>query len=98
MLSEMPKVIKVPKWVLPFGYGFTLYKLVFIREDSKDYEYVKQHELVHVEQWTRIGFFKFPYLYIKELIKNGYINNIYEIEARELGAKRSKNINVKDFL
>ena len=73
----------VPKWVMPWGYGLTLYKLVLVRKDSKNIEYVKQHELKHVEQWTRQGFFRFIYLYLKELIKNGYKSNIYEAEARD---------------
>ena len=71
----------VPKWVLPWGFGLTLYKLVLIREDG-DYNYIFKHENIHVKQWTEIGMFKFPYLYIVELIKNGYVNNKYEREAR----------------
>ena len=79
------KVIKVPNWLMPFGYGLTLYKLVLINKTAEDTPYVIAHEATHVEQWTEIGFFKFPYLYIKELIKNGYMDNIYESSAREYG-------------
>jgi len=67
------------------GYGLTLYKLVLVRKDSQDFPYVIAHESKHVEQWTRIGFFKFPYLYIKECIAKGYWENKYEIEARYYG-------------
>ena len=84
----MPKIIMVP-W-LPWGYGFTLWKLVIVSKQSTDIKYVIEHEKVHVEQWTRLGFFRFPYLYIKELIKNGYYKNKYEIQARVLGSKRSR--------
>lgn len=80
------KVVIVPKWLMPFGYGLTLYKLVFIRKDG-DYEYLLKHESKHVEQWTTIGLFKFPYLYTKELLRVGYVNNKYEVEAREIGNK-----------
>ena len=83
------KIINVPKWVLPFGYGLTLYKLVLIRNDIEDKSYVIAHEECHVEQWVREGFFKFPYLYIKELIDNGYENNVYEVQAREYGARNA---------
>ena len=82
----MAKIITVPKWVMPFGYGLTLWKLIIIREDG-DRDYLIAHELKHVEQWTTIGFFKFPFYYILELIENGYTNNHYEIEAREAGRK-----------
>lgn len=86
----MAKVIYVPKWILPFGYGLTIYKLVLVRKDSKDIDYVREHELVHVQQWTKLGLFRFPYEYIKEFIKNGYNDNVFEKQARELGYRRSK--------
>ena len=79
------KVIKFPSWCLPMGYGLTLYKLVLVDKNSEDLAYVVMHEACHVKQWTEIGFFKFPYLYVKELIKNGYSDNIYEVEAKYYG-------------
>ena len=91
----MAKTLLVPSWVLPMGYGLTIYKLVIVDKTSEDLAYVIAHEMCHVKQWTEIGFFKFPYLYIKELIKNGYMDNIYEVEARAYGiAHRSL---YKDF-
>ena len=86
------KIITVPKWIMPFGYGLTLYKIVFIRKDSKNFKYVLEHEKVHVKQWTEIGLFKFPILYIIELMKNGYYMNKYEMEARATGAKNAQGI------
>ena len=81
------KIINTPKWLMPFGHGLTLYKLAFVRKDLTGYrrDYVIAHELCHVHQWTEIGIFKFPYLYIKELIRMGYYQNKYEVEAREYG-------------
>jgi len=76
-------IIIVPKYILPFGYGLTLYRLALVREDCLDINYVIRHEKVHIRQWTEIGFFKFPVLYAIELVKNGYRNNKYEIEARK---------------
>jgi hypothetical protein len=81
------KILMVPNYVLPLGYGLTLYKLVIINKTAEDIPYVIAHESKHVEQWTRIGFFKFPYLYIKELIAVGYWENKYERSAREYGMK-----------
>ena len=79
------KIVMMPKWAMPLGYGLTLWKLVLIREDTSDKPYVIAHEECHVNQWTSIGRFKFPYLYLKELIKVGYKDNKYEVEAREYG-------------
>lgn len=89
------KVYKIPKWLMPFGYGMALYKLIFIRKGlTKEHEaYVHAHEYCHVLQWTKIGFFTFIYLYIKELILNGYYNNSFEEEARIYG-----NLYAKDYL
>lgn len=79
------KVFKVSKWVLPLGYGLTLYKIILVRKDSNDLPYVVAHENAHLKQWVKIGFFKFPFLYTKELLKNGYKNNKYEVSARKSG-------------
>jgi hypothetical protein len=42
-----------------------------------------RHELKHVEQFLRHGFFRFIFLYAMETLKNGYHNNKFEVEARE---------------
>lgn len=42
-----------------------------------------RHELCHIQQFKRYGFFTFIYLYIIESIKVGYNNNKFEIEARK---------------
>lgn len=41
-----------------------------------------RHEVKHIEQFQRYGFFRFIFLYLLESIRNGYSNNKYEIEAR----------------
>jgi hypothetical protein len=41
------------------------------------------HELKHVEQFRRYGFFRFTILYLWESLLNGYWANRFEIEARE---------------
>lgn len=42
-----------------------------------------RHELKHVEQFLKYGYFRFIFLYIVESIRNGYQNNRFEVEARE---------------
>ena len=80
------KITVVPKWVLPFGYGLTLYKWVLVRKDG-DVPYLIAHEACHVKQWTTIGLFKFPMMYLYYLVKFGYLDNPYEIEARREGQR-----------
>ena len=41
------------------------------------------HELAHVEQYARYGFFRFVVLYLFESLRHGYRNNRFEAEARE---------------
>ncbi|MBY5957309.1 hypothetical protein KUV50_04115 [Membranicola marinus] len=40
------------------------------------------HELVHIDQFEKYGFFRFIILYLWETVKHGYYNNRYEVEAR----------------
>jgi len=40
------------------------------------------HELEHVKQFRRYGFFNFIFRYLWESIRKGYYNNKFEIEAR----------------
>tara|TARA_R110000868_G_scaffold358221_1_gene619719 strand:- start:798 stop:1070 length:273 start_codon:yes stop_codon:yes gene_type:complete len=84
------KLLIVPKWVLPFGYGLTLYKLALVRKEGYDMNYTAAHEECHTIQWAAIGFFRFPYRYLVELYKVGYWNNKYEVEARAYGKKMCK--------
>lgn len=55
--------------------------------ESKDLE----HELIHVEQYQRMPIIQ-PILYYVELLKNGYQNNKYEIEAYQKAGNKYKNI------
>jgi hypothetical protein len=41
------------------------------------------HELKHVEQYRRYGFYGFIFRYLIESMKKEYYNNKFEVEARE---------------
>lgn len=41
-----------------------------------------RHELKHVEQYHRHGFFRFVIKYLAESLKHGYYHNRFEAEAR----------------
>ncbi|MBL0309966.1 MAG: DUF4157 domain-containing protein [Bacteroidetes bacterium] len=42
-----------------------------------------RHELKHIEQFRRYGFFRFIILYLWESLLHGYRDNRFEHEARE---------------
>lgn len=42
-----------------------------------------KHEAAHVKQYLKYGFLRFLVLYLAESYKNGYVNNCFEIEARQ---------------
>lgn len=41
-----------------------------------------RHEMCHVRQFQRFGYFNFLIRYLWESIRHGYRNNKYEVEAR----------------
>ena len=48
----------------------------------KDKKWVK-HEMCHVNQFRKYGFFNFIFKYLWESMRHGYFNNKYEVEARK---------------
>jgi hypothetical protein len=42
-----------------------------------------RHEMAHIEQFRRYGFFRFIVLYLVESLRKGYHNNRFEVEARK---------------
>ena len=40
------------------------------------------HEMAHIRQFARYGFFAFVVRYLWESLRSGYWNNKYEVEAR----------------
>ncbi len=48
-----------------------------------------EHELVHVRQFDRFPLI-FPFLYYIELLRKGYRNNMYELEAYQLAGNTFK--------
>lgn len=76
---------KIPDWLVkrwqfhaitlpPFG--------IFLASTANNNDTIR-HELVHWEQWKRLGTFGFYYAYLLGWLKYGYRNNPMEIEAYE---------------
>ncbi len=78
---------------MPLGYGLTLWKLALINKTASNIPYVVAHEAEHVRQWAEEGFFRFIWLYGKELIANGYRANKYEVMARAEGSRNQWRYN-----
>jgi hypothetical protein len=85
------KIITLPDWIWIGTFEWlTLYKLVLIKKGVIDRALTISHEAIHVEQIERLGFFKWLYIYITELYKNGYRGNSLEMEAY---AREHENVN-----
>ena len=60
----------------------TFWHTIYLDEKYWYDEKLLAHELTHVKQIDDLGLLKFTYQYTKELIKNGYRDNAFEVEAR----------------
>lgn len=78
---SVPLHFKIPWRWFPWGDGFTLGPIVFIRPGASEALY--QHELVHVRQfWDEPLTFWVKYLYYT--LRYGYRSNPYEQEAYQV--------------
>ncbi|MEO5967157.1 MAG: DUF4157 domain-containing protein [Ferruginibacter sp.] len=62
--------------------GKTIHLANATKQDFLQNERWLKHELCHIEQFKKFGFFNFIYKYLIESYKNGYYMNKYEVEAR----------------
>ena len=79
-------IITITKFWWDIGYmkgarAMTIGNVILLspKIENKDLE----HELIHVKQYERMPLI-YPILYYIELIKKGYRNNKYEIEAYQI--------------
>ena len=63
-------------------FGKTIFLWNASKEDLLKNKKWLRHELVHVKQFLRYGFFPFIFMYLWESIKRGYYHNKFEVEAR----------------
>ncbi len=63
--------------------GKTIHLHNVSKEDFlRDKKWVK-HEMCHIRQFKKFGYFTFIIKYLWESKKHGYYNNKYEVEARQ---------------
>ena len=73
----------IPTWAAGQTWGTTiLLSKSYAKKPSKPSIRLIAHELVHVDQW-KYHRWTFPFKYAWELLKNGYENNRFEVEARK---------------
>lgn len=77
-------------------FGKTIFLWNATKEDLLKNKNWLRHELVHVRQFLRYGFFPFIFMYLWESIKKGYYQNKFEIEARAF-EKPSDDIKDDEF-
>lgn len=66
--------------------AITLGNTIHLHNTSRD-QFLKDirwvcHELAHVHQYKKYGFYSFLFIYLKESFSKGYVNNKLEQEAR----------------
>lgn len=75
------KYIWPPFW-LPY-HAITIPPIgIFIKEEHRNNQKIMNHEMVHWEQYLRLGLLKFYFKYLKEFLIFGYQKMPMEIEAR----------------
>ena len=87
-IKENSVLARIAAWKLKSGrmaitMGTTIHLFNTSREEFLSDEHWVRHELKHVEQYKRYGYFAFLWKYTIESIRKGYYNNKFEIEARE---------------
>ena len=96
MKYKKPKIKFNQKWLL-FGDGLAL-KTIFIKYPEKETSFkLIAHELWHIREQQRLGFFKWLKEYSKELIRKGYKNHYEERSAWYFADKCERSFQASDI-
>jgi hypothetical protein len=82
MIKIAKGLIKLYMQMFGFKGLTTPWKQIYIMEGYENSQWLIRHELKHIEQMQRDGWFTFHIMYFYYLLKYGYYENPYEIEAR----------------
>jgi hypothetical protein len=91
-IKENSWIARIAAWKMSAsGIAIVIGKTIHLYNTSKA-DFLKnkrwvKHELCHIEQFRRYGFFRFIVLYLIESAKRGYYKNRYEVEARQAELK-----------
>lgn len=75
------KLMKAGNMAIVFGNTIHIYGVT--KQEFLQHEKWVKHELKHIEQYQRHGYFGFLARYLLEGIRHGYYNNRFEVEARQ---------------
>lgn len=79
---KQPKIYYV-LWILPPYRAITIPPFgIFIKKKHKGNQKLLNHDLVHWQQYQRMGLFMFYFKYLKQFLTYGYDKMPMEIEAR----------------
>ena len=87
-IREHSTIAKIAAWKLRSeAAAIVIGRTIYLHNASKD-EFLAntrwlRHELVHIKQFLRHGFFLFLLKYLWESMLHGYIRNKFEVEARQ---------------
>lgn len=86
-IIEKSFLARIASWVLRSGrtaitFGNKIYLHRAKRAELLHNERWLRHELKHVEQYQKLGFFGFIFRYLWYSIRDGYYKNPLEVEAR----------------
>ncbi|WP_281189375.1 hypothetical protein [Vibrio diabolicus] len=82
-VTQLPSIL-LPRIFFKNAVGIALEDTYYIKEKYKNRWHLHFHELVHIQQWQRLGSRKFLTEYIAETLIEGYRGNRFEVEAYEL--------------
>ncbi len=71
------------RWVVPPYRAMTIPPLgIFIKKKYRGDKKILNHDMVHWQQYQKMGLFKFYFRYFKQFLIYGYDNMPMELEAR----------------
>lgn len=75
---------EIGNWIM-WGYGGrVLYPFILFKHKQKDVpDWLFRHEMQHIYQIKKLGWWKFHLIYFWYLAKGGYNNHPFEIEAKK---------------
>ena len=89
-IKEHSWLARIARWVLKTSnvamvIGKTIHLSGVKKEDFLQDRYWVEHELCHIRQYKENGLMRFLGKYLIESCRNGYYNNKFEVEARQVG-------------
>lgn len=80
-------IIKLPSWMwLGSAEGFATPFFICVKYRTRP---LIAHEMCHVKQWWKYAIVGFVVLYAFYLLRDGYWDNPFEVEARQAGKEAS---------